>query len=197
MKTKKPILRCALVAAALSCAGALVAQTTSGAVSASANSTNERNAATSTSASGTTRSSANLKDSDHNFFEKAAKSGMKEVAVSQAALPNLKNAQVKAFAEMMVSDHGSANSELMALAARKGVDLPAKEPKLDNKWSKADDDLDEEYMETMVSDHKDAVDLFEKAAKSNDADIAAFAQKTLPTLRLHLEQAKELKKLVD
>jgi putative membrane protein len=77
------------------------------------------------------------------------------------------------------------------------VSLPAKEPKLDDKWMKAGKDLDEDYMEAMVSDHKDAVDLFEKATKSDDADIAAFAQKTLPTLQHHLDRAKELKKIVD
>ncbi len=34
----------------------------------------------------------------------------------------------------------------------------------------------------------------EKAAKSDDADISAFAQKTLPTLQHHLTAAKDLKK---
>jgi putative membrane protein len=106
---------------------------------------------------------------------------------------------VKQFAQMMVSDHGSANSELMALAAAKGVTLDvkdAKDMKLEEKWSKKTKGVDEDYMEEMISDHKDAVDLFEKAAKSDDADIAAFARKTLPTLQAHLSQAKDLKKLV-
>jgi hypothetical protein len=36
---------------------------------------------------------------------------------------------------------------------------------------------------------------FEKAAKSDDPEVAAFAQKTLPTLLHHLEMAKSLKKM--
>jgi len=99
---------------------------------------------------------------------------------------------------MMVSDHSNANSELMALAASKGVVLPAKdtkEMKFEEKWSKKTKGVDEDYMDEMVSDHKDAVDLFEKAAKSEDPDIAAFARKTLPTLQQHLTMAKDLHKM--
>ncbi|MEO6003000.1 MAG: DUF4142 domain-containing protein [Opitutus sp.] len=140
-----------------------------------------------------------LSHGDRSFFEKAAKSGMKEIAVSKGAMDRLNNPQVKQFAQMMVTDHTGANTELMALAAAKGVVLPAKdskEMKLDEKWSKKTKGVDEDYMEAMISDHKDAVDLFEKAAKSDDADIAAFARKTLPTLQQHLTMAKDLHKSV-
>jgi len=140
-----------------------------------------------------------LSHGDRAFFEKAAKAGHKEISVSQGALDRLNNPQVKQFAQMMVSDHGSANAELMTLATAKGVTIDLKDTKdlkLEEKWSKKTKGVDEDYMEEMVSDHKDAVDLFEKAAKSDDPDIAAFARKTLPTLQAHLSQAKDLKKLV-
>jgi putative membrane protein len=140
-----------------------------------------------------------LSHGDRAFFEKAAKSGHKEVAVSQGVIDRLMNPQVKQFAQMMLTDHGSANAELATLATAKGVMLDpkdSKEMKIEEKWSKKTKGVDEDYMEEMVSDHKDAVDLFEKAAKSDDPDIAAFARKTLPTLQAHLSQAKDLKKLV-
>lgn len=136
-----------------------------------------------------------LKHSDRAFFEKAAKAGMKEVEVSQGTLDHLANPQVKSFAQMMVTDHSTANTELLALAARKGVTLPAKEMKYEEKWSKKTKDVDEDYMKEMVDDHEDAVKLFEKAAKSDDPEIAAFAQKTLPTLEHHLTMARDLRKM--
>lgn len=71
---------------------------------------------------------------DKNFFEKAALSGMEEVAVSEAALPRLTNTQAKEFASMMVSDHTGANEELKGLAQKKGVMLPAKQPDT-KRWS--------------------------------------------------------------
>src|SRR5688572_6618644 len=61
---------------------------------------------------------AKLSRGDRTFFEKAAKSGMKEVAVSKATQDRLMNPQVKQFARMMVSDHSNANAELMALAKK-------------------------------------------------------------------------------
>lgn len=141
---------------------------------------------------------ARLSRADRTFFEKAAKSGMKEVAVSQTAMDRLVNPQAKAFAQMMVTDHSNANAELMALAEKKGVTLPPKDDmKLMEKWSKKTADMDEDYMEEMVDDHQEAVELFEKASKSEDAEIAAFARKTLPTLQHHLTMAKDLKKALD
>ncbi len=130
---------------------------------------------------------------DKAFFEKAALSGKEEVAVSEVALPRLTHPQAKEFATMMVSDHTGANAELKALAQAKGVALPAKEPDT-RKWSAGKErNLDKAYMDKMVDDHQDAVELFAKASKkSDDADVQAFAAKTLPTLQHHLTQAKAI-----
>jgi len=187
MKTNPIALRCALVVSALSLCTAMSAETT----------TSSTTTTTDRQATATTTAESNLSRNDRNFFEKAAKSGMKEVAVSQSVVDRLTNPQVKQFAQMMVDDHTGANAELASLAAAKGVTLPVQDTKLADKWSKKTDELDEDYMEEMVSDHKDAVKLFEDAAKSKDAEIAAFASKTLPKLQAHFTQAKTLKELVD
>ena len=142
---------------------------------------------------------AKVSHSEKSFFEKAAKSGMKEVDVSQAVVGRVTNPQVKDLAQMMITDHTAANMELMALAARKGVTLPDenKAEKAGEKWAKKKDkDLDEDYLGEMKEDHEEAVKLFEKASKSEDADVAAFASKTLPKLQHHLEMVKSLKKTV-
>ena len=47
----------------------------------------------------------------------------------------------------------------------------------------------------QVSAHKDAVALFARYAKGGDnADLNAFAAKTLPLLREHLKMAQDLAK---
>lgn len=186
-------LRCALIVSAVSLCTALSAQSSSP-------TTNTTSPSTTPTASERRdmMDNAKLDRGDRNFFEKAAKSGMKEVAVSKATMDRLMNPQVKQFAQMMVGDHSKANAELMALAQKKGVVLPPKEDmKLMNEWSKKTDEIDEDYMEEMVDDHEEAVELFEDASKSDDAEIAAFANKQLPTLRQHLTMAKDLKKIVD
>jgi putative membrane protein len=46
-------------------------------------------------------------------------------------------------------------------------------------------------MQHMVADHEKDVAEFEKASTSaQDSDVKAWAAKTLPTLREHLEQAR-------
>lgn len=140
-----------------------------------------------------------LSRSDRSFFEKAAKSGMAEVAISEGVQDRLTRSDVKDFARMMVADHGTANAQLEALAATKGVTLPPKDKEytdLSAKWNKKAKDADKDYVNQMVDDHQDAVSLFKDASKSKDADIANFAVKTLPTLEHHLEVVKALKKTV-
>jgi putative membrane protein len=45
----------------------------------------------------------------------------------------------------------------------------------------------------MVKDHEKAVKLFSKESSSGkDAELKAFATKTLPTLQHHLEMARQL-----
>jgi putative membrane protein len=49
-------------------------------------------------------------------------------------------------------------------------------------------------MDMMVDDHKEDIDMFEKAANNlKDADLKAFAARTLPTLRAHLDSAQTIR----
>lgn len=138
-----------------------------------------------------------LSRSDRTFLEKAAQSGMKQVAVSRAVSTKLTNPGLRELAQMMITDHSAANTELMALAARKGFTLPADDNgmKEGNRWAKMDKDVDDDYLEEMKDDHQDAIDVFQAGAKTEDREIAAFAQKMLPKLEAHLEHIKSLKKL--
>lgn len=141
---------------------------------------------------------AALKHADRNFIEKAARSGMDEIDISQVAAQRTSNPDVRRLAQMMVADHGAANEELAALAAAKGVSLPAKDADHASKWVKRDaKNFDHDYLDKMVSDHEDAVKLFEKEAKDGeDAESVAFARKHLPKLQHHLQQALDLKRLL-
>ena len=53
-------------------------------------------------------------------------------------------------------------------------------------------DFDREYMKMMVKDHAKAITLFEKASGNSDAEIKAFAEQMLPTLRKHEADSKSL-----
>jgi putative membrane protein len=140
---------------------------------------------------------SNLSHHDVAFLKKAAKAGNKEIQVSQAVMDHLTSPQFKQFAQTMVTDHTAVAAELATLAASKGVKLPEPDTTVGDDWAKKTDDVDRRYIKEMVSDHKEAVKLFEKASESKDADIAAWAQKTLPTLQHHLSMALDLEKSVE
>jgi putative membrane protein len=138
--------------------------------------------------------SGGISHRDHGFLMKAAKAGNKEIAVSEAVMDRLSSAPLKVFAQTMVTDHTAAGADLAALAASKNVQLPPPDSTIGDDWSKKTGDIDSAYIKEMVSDHEEAVKLFEKGSKSSDPDIAAFAQKTLPTLQHHLMMAQDLAK---
>lgn len=64
--------------------------------------------------------------------------------------------------------------------------------KLDRLREKTGKNFDEEYLQMMASDHHKAIQLFEKASTSSDAEIRDFATKMLPKLRAHQTTAKQL-----
>lgn len=142
---------------------------------------------------------AEVSKKDQEFFTKAGGGGMYEVEAGKLAQGKGQSDGVKSFGGMLVKDHGMANDELKALAAKKGASLPPgvpadKQKKLD-KLSKAKD-FDKEFVnEVGLDDHKVDIALFEKTSKdADDADVKAFAAKTLPTLKAHREHAESLKK---
>jgi putative membrane protein len=139
-----------------------------------------------------------LSSADKSFLAKAWLGGRKEITVSQGVMANLVDTQVKALAQQMVTDHTLAGNDLMALAKQKGFELPNKdESALSLDWSKKTSETDRKYVKEMISDHVDAVHLFEEASTSNDPDVAAFAQKTLPVIQHHLMMSQDLLKAMD
>lgn len=131
------------------------------------------------------------------FVEKAAMSGMTEIEAARAALSKSQDPGIRTFAERMVKDHTAANTELSSLARVKGLTPPTRldaehQAALKSMTAKSGTEFDRAYSEHMNMDHSKAIALFEAASKSPDADLAGFAQKTLPTLREHKRMAEKL-----
>jgi putative membrane protein len=135
-------------------------------------------------------------EKDADFAVKAADAGMYEVMIADLALSKTSNPDVKSLANMMKTDHTTANTELQALAKQKNISLPVSmskdmQDKYDDLNKKTGTDFDKAYCDAMVKDHKDDVDLFEKqSTKGADQDMRSWAASKLPTLRHHLETAE-------
>ncbi len=181
---RRPLPTIAAIAVALG--GALAAGTVSA-----------QSTAPATTAASAPRAAAHA---DSSFLKNAAEAGAAEINASKLALQKGSSAEVKAFAQKMVDDHTKADMELQSLAASKGVKLPTDASMVQKGKAKLLEQrdgtgFDHAYAENQVSAHKDTVKLFEKAAKdARDADVKAWAAKTLPTLQHHLQEAQALEK---
>lgn len=142
--------------------------------------------------------SKNVSSADKDFMDKAAQGGMAEVKLGELAATKAQSAEVKKFGQQMVDDHSKANGELKTVAAGKSVTLPtdvnAEQKELMDKLSKLSGAaFDKEYVKAMVEDHeKDVADFEKQSSGGTDADVKAFATKTLPTLKSHLETIKSI-----
>jgi putative membrane protein len=137
------------------------------------------------------------------FVDSAAAGGIAEVETSRLALEKSSSADIKAFANMMITDHSKANDELAALAKKHDIKVPdsttlvkqAKEKILDLR----DESFDAAYANNQVKAHEDTLSLFKKEADTVTDDrtkgateLKGFAQKMLPALEKHLDMAKKL-----
>lgn len=154
--------------------------------------------------SGTAAPTSKVAHVDSAFLKDAAEGGAFEIEASKLALSKSNNAQVKTFAQHIVDDHTKVGAELSSLAASKGVKVPT-EPSLADKAKlkilsvRDGASFDAHYAKTVgVNAHEDTIKQFEKYIRDGkDADVKAFASKTLPALQHHLEAARELKVQAD
>lgn len=149
----------------------------------------------------TQRGASDLTRGDQRLLKKIAKANEYEIALSRQAATRSSNTQVRTFAEMLVREHEKVGNELTTFAARRGVMIPpAGDRYRDDLMGLANEtgnDYDEAYLDDMVDAHEDAIELFEDAAESDDAEIAGFATKHLPSLRDHLQRARQLLDAID
>jgi putative membrane protein len=136
---------------------------------------------------------------DAKFAVTAAADGMAEVAAGKMAATKAVSTRVKSFANMMVIDHSKIGNNLVKIAQNEGITLPTapdttqkqKAAGLSKKTGRA---FDRAYVDAMVDGHKKAVKLFTDASTSlKDTTLRAFAIKTLPTLKMHLDSIKAIK----
>jgi len=148
----------------------------------------------------TTKMAMTVDNGDAKFATEAANGGMAEVMMGKLAQERGVSQKVKDFGAMMVMDHSKANDEMTTLAKSKNITLPAvvdadEQKHYDDLNKKTGADFDKAYASMMIDDHKGDIKAFEDASKNlKDPDLKAFAIKTLPTLKKHLDAINEVDK---
>jgi putative membrane protein len=134
-----------------------------------------------------------------DFVDEASAMGLAEVHNATLALTKATSQDVKDFAQRMLDDHSAANQQLSQVASGKEDLELADEATLMAKAKalilqlRSGESFDQAYANNQVVAHEKSVELYEGAAKGvEDADLKAFASEQLPTLREHLEMARQL-----
>lgn len=141
-------------------------------------------------------------EDDAEFAVEAANGGMMEVKMGELAQMNGSSQEVKDFGKMMVDDHSKANDELKTLAMQKNIMLPTTlgndmQEMYDEMSKKTGKEFDKDYVDMMVKDHNDDIDSFKKEANDGkNADLKAFAAKTLPTLEMHKQKIDAIQNMM-
>jgi putative membrane protein len=137
-----------------------------------------------------------------DFVQQVAMSDLYEVEAGKIAATRGKADAIKQFGQQMVDAHAHANAELKGVIQAENikVDLPGTlddkhQLMIDDMMAAHEDNFDKTYIKQQVKAHEAAIELFSAyAEKGDDAVLKAFAAKTLPEIKQHLEQAKALLK---
>lgn len=121
-----------------------------------------------------------------------------EVRIGKLAQGKATSVDAKAYADMLVKDHGDHDEQVMAIAKAANITLTAPQ-------SPAGDDpatvlgplsgaeFDRKFGELMTKGHQEAIQTVEAVqSKLTNAEVKLLVEKTLPVLRHHLEMARKL-----
>jgi putative membrane protein len=132
------------------------------------------------------------------YVSNAAIGDMYEIEAGRMAQERAQNADVKAFGQMLVTDHTATSNEMKPLAAAAGETAPTEMDErrkglLDNLRAASAADFDRVFLDQQVAAHQEAITLHRGYADNGeDAQLKAFAGRTVPKLEQHLERARQL-----
>ena len=139
--------------------------------------------------------------SDANIIAMLSEADSSEITEAKLVLTKTKNADVKSFANMMVTDHSRMKKEKADLAIK--LNITPQPPANDNEpasltaqlsalnGTASPHKMDSIYMTNSVADHeKDANDLKDLEMKATAPELKDAIKKAEPVVQKHLDRAK-------
>ena len=121
-----------------------------------------------------------------------------EIRLSELALKNSENPEVKEFAQMMIDDHSKANDQLLQVAKDHNIDFPPAPPAAAYKMSQTmlsmkGAEFDKVYMGELVKAHANALAALKKAKEeTKDHLLTEYVDGTEKIVAEHLKKAKAI-----
>jgi putative membrane protein len=131
---------------------------------------------------------------DAQLLEKLHEANQLEIAAGKLAQTNTPTPGIHKFGEKLIEDHTAADKDVVALAKKENVTLPAaNEAPLASIRELQGAKFDSAFALMMTNDHKSAVHMVEAAqSEKHDPQVKALIAKVLPVLKKHLHHAEEL-----
>ena len=139
-----------------------------------------------------------ITSAESKFIQTAAIDSHAETEIAQLAVKKSENANVKAFAATLVTDHKTLNKELKQLAATPHVMLskeitPAQTATLKKLETATGLEFDKEFLATVTDHHQSHISSYEQASKDHkDKELKLVVDKTIPVLKAHHATAVSL-----
>ena len=148
----------------------------------------------------TTQAQSRAEDvrADNEFIHEVAADNLLEVRMAQLAERKGESSAVKQFAERIAADHNRLQDDWLGMASRNGQQFKAgigknHKVKLNRLEKLSGRALDRAYITTVVQDHRDYINYFEKEGRSaHSTQVRELVNRDLPTLRSHFNQAKRI-----
>ena len=137
--------------------------------------------------------------SDKSFMRKASKAGQKEIAISQAVMDRLSNANLRSFAQQMITDHTAANGTLMPIAQGQEIGMPtAVSPQhqamMDRLSQMSGVAFDTAYINMMIQAHGETLAAMNNQLTNGQSQVInVWVQNTRPVVMQHEQIAEQIK----
>ncbi len=133
---------------------------------------------------------------DADWIAGAVARNYMKIAFASLAAAHSEHADVQRIAKMLVDHHTKTLNELRVLAQNKAFSIPdgaGEEAQRKNErfGDEAGKDFDLRWCREMIDMHEESVRDFEKRGENtNDPQVDAFVNSTLPVLRAHLDDLR-------
>jgi len=155
------------------------------------------------------KSTAKLGQTDLQVMAQMHHVNQDEIMMGKLAQTKGSTQAVKAYGQMLVRDHQSADKDMLAFAKKNGSTIPMYKPtdEADQKDMKDEKDMmthvktlkgadfDKEFLSMMVTGHEKVLAKVDSAMGSiENADLKSMIENVKPTLQKHADQARDLQK---
>jgi putative membrane protein len=146
-------------------------------------------------------------DGDLTLVQKVHEANQKEIEMGQLAADKAKSPRVKSYARKLVSDHKSADRQLMTYARKKGLESRLEQTAANTNagetktqtdmharlMGETGSEFDHDFAATMVDEHDKAIEMVKSGRDSAaDPELRSLFDKALPILEKHRKMAQDL-----